>query len=142
MRNQIPFTVFVFLCFLACDRSRPKPMIMTTIQVDKPVNSSTNIEKIFGDWGIYVSNGRYCNACPTISFKHDQTGIVRSADSAVLKVLKWTINDSTIIVSAVDERPSSLIPDGTYSFRLTKFKDFQALVLTEVKRNLFYTLRH
>lgn len=142
MRNRISFTFFVLLCILACNYSPKKSMDMTAVQGDKPINSSKNKEKIFGDWGIYSSNGAYCNACPTISFKNDQTGVVRSADSTVLEVLKWTINDSTLIVSAVDDRTNSFIPDGIYSFKLTKAKDFQELLLTEKERNLFYTLRH
>ncbi|HWJ25366.1 MAG TPA: hypothetical protein VNS32_02430 [Flavisolibacter sp.] len=122
MRKQISFALFVTLCILACGRSTKK-------------------EVIFGEWGIFVSNDAYCNACPTISFKQDQTGVIRSPDSSILEVLKWGINDSKLKIYGVEEKINSIIPDGNYSIELTTNKEYKELRLREVKRDFYYTLR-
>lgn len=96
---------------------------------------------IVGNWGIFVSDNEYCNACPAINFKQDQTGIIKRSDSSILGGLNWTIDDNKLKIYGADEKTHSFIPEGIYSVEFATFKDYKELRLKEINRGFDYTLR-
>lgn len=125
----------IIITTLSCGQKQNRQDAGELLTFDKHEPTS----EIIGEWGIYVVDDAYCNACPTIAFKINGTATI-TFPNGTTEIIGWKEDkDKMIIKNFSNDSDGREFSDGQYSIELEKEDKSTVLRLTKEKTS--YTLR-
>jgi hypothetical protein len=102
-------------------------------------NKNEPTSEILGEWGIYVVDNAYCNACPTIAFKINGTATI-TFPNGTTEIVGWKEGKNKMTIKNYSTNgDAGEFADGEYLIALEKVDKSTVLKLT--KETTSYILR-